>query len=158
MANAINQFVRGRNVSLGALRETRETLEPALARLAAEHRTDRDLEGLKLLHDDLVAAVDDFQEFSRVNISWHNAVARASGNELLAAFLYSVSYGVAVATTTAEDDTMDTRKEVIRIHSRINEAIEARNPDLAERRMRQHIVATHARASAPETTHIPLSR
>ena len=104
-----------------------------------------------------MAAIDDFQEFSRVNISWHNAVARASGNELLAAFLYSVSYGVAVATTTAEYDTMDTRKEVIRIHSRINEAIEAHNPDLAERRMRQHIVATHARASAPESTHIPLS-
>jgi GntR family transcriptional repressor for pyruvate dehydrogenase complex len=91
------------------------------------------------------------------NINWHNAVARASGNELLAAFLYSVSYGVAVATTTAEYDTMDTRKEVIRIYSRINDAIEARNADLAERHMRRHIVATNARAGAPETMHIALS-
>jgi hypothetical protein len=47
-------------------------------------------------------------------------VARASSNELLAAFLYSVSYGVAIATTTAENETMVTRKEVIRIHARIN--------------------------------------
>jgi GntR family transcriptional regulator, transcriptional repressor for pyruvate dehydrogenase complex len=157
IANGINQFVRGRNVPLGALQETRETLEPALARLAAQRRTDHALQELKALHEDLMAAVSNFQEFSRVNISWHNAVARASGNELLAAFLYSVSHGVAVATTTAEYDTMDTRKEVIRIHSRINDAIEARNADLAERHMRRHIVATHARASAPETMHIPLS-
>jgi len=102
MASAIDQFVRGRKVSLRALYETRAVLEPALAHLAAQRRTDRDLQELRSLHDDLITSVNDFQAFSRVNIRWHNAVARASSNELLAAFLYSVSYGVAIATTTAE--------------------------------------------------------
>ena len=46
----------------------------------------------------------------------------------------------------SEYDTMDTRREVINIHARTNEAIESRNADLAERRMRQHIGGTHARA------------
>lgn len=157
LANTIGQFVRGRKLSLRTLQETRDALEPALARLAAVHRTDEDLLELKSLHKDLVASVGNFQEFSLVNIRWHNAVAGASRNELLAAVLYAISYGVAVSTTTEEYDTMETRKQVINIHSRINDAIEARDADLAERRMRQHIGATHERATAPGTTNIPLS-
>ncbi len=157
MANTIGQFVRGRKLPLRTLQETREILEPALARLAALHRTDEDLLELKSLHDNLVAAVDNFQEFSLVNIKWHNAVAGASRNELLAAYLYSISYGVVVSTTTEEYNTMDTRKQVINIHSRIIDAIEAHDADLAERRMRRHIGATHERGTAPGTTTIPLS-
>ncbi|MET0164142.1 MAG: FadR/GntR family transcriptional regulator [Vicinamibacterales bacterium] len=157
MANAIAQFVRGRKLPLRTLQETREALEPALARLAAVHRTDEDLLELKSLHDDLIASVGNFQEFALANIKWHNAVARSSRNELLAAVLYSISYGVAVSTMTEEYDTMDTRKQVIGIHSRIIDAIEARDADLAEQRMRQHIGATHARATAPGTAAIPLS-
>ena len=34
MANSVNQFVRGRKLPLRTLQETREALEPALARLA----------------------------------------------------------------------------------------------------------------------------
>jgi DNA-binding FadR family transcriptional regulator len=157
MANTIGQFVRGRKLPLRTLQETREVLEPALARLAALHRTDEDLLELKSLHNDLVASVGNFQEFSLVNIKWHYAVAGASRNELLATVLYSISYGVAVSTTTEEYDTTDTRRQVISIHARIIDAIDARDADLAERRMRQHIGATHERATALDTMTVPLS-
>ena len=112
---------------------------------------------MKALHEDLVASVDNFQEFALVNVEWHNAVARASGNELLAALLYSISHGVYLATASEEYDTAETRKQVIHIHSRVNDAIEARNPDLAEKSMRQHMVATHARPLALKSDSIPLS-
>jgi GntR family transcriptional repressor for pyruvate dehydrogenase complex len=157
MGNAINQFVQGRRLPLRTLQETREALEPTLAGLAAQRRTAEDLERLRSLQDQLIAAVDDFEKFSLINIKWHNAVAGASDNQLLAAFLSASSYGITVATTTQEYDTMDTRKEVIRIHARINDAIESRNAELAERRMRQHIRATHLRATTPGTASIPLS-
>jgi DNA-binding FadR family transcriptional regulator len=157
MATAINRFVRGRKLSLRTLQETREALEPVLARLAAQRRSDDDLEELKSLHSHLVASVDNFQEFSLTNVKWHNAVATASGNDLLAALLYSISYGVHLATMTEEYDTMDTRRQVIRIHSRINDAIESHDADAAERFMRQHIGAAHARAVAPGTKKIALS-
>lgn len=127
-----------------------------MAGLAAIRRTDENLKELKSLHNDLTSAVN-FQEFSIINIKWHNAVAKAGGNELLAAFLFSMSYGVAIATMTEEYNTATTRSEVIRVHSKIIDAIEAREADLAERRMRQHIQATRARAVAPETTNISLS-
>ena len=157
MASAINRFVQGRKLSLRTLQETREALEPFLARLAAERRTEDDLRELKSLHADLLASVEDFQEFASINVKWHNAVAKASGNELLGAVLYSLSHGVHIATSTEEYDTMETRKQVIHIHSRINDAIEAGNAELAERGMRQHMLATHARPLALDKTSIPLS-
>jgi len=157
MASAINRFVQGRKLSLRTLQETREAFEPLLARWAAERRSDENLQELKVLHEELVAAVGNFQEFSLVNVEWHNAVARASGNELLAALLYSISHGVFVATSSEEYDTAETRKQVIRIHARINDAIEAGNGDLAEKSMRQHMAATHARPLALKSDSIPLS-
>lgn len=157
ITHAVGQFVRGRKMSLRSLRETREVLEPALARLAAVYRTDEHLSELKSLHEELVASAGNFQQFSLVNVRWHNAIARASGNELLAAVLYSIAYGVAVSTTTEEYDTPETRKQVIRIHGRIVDAIEAGEPDLAERYMRQHIGATHERTTSSAATAIPLS-
>jgi GntR family transcriptional regulator, transcriptional repressor for pyruvate dehydrogenase complex len=157
MANSIGQFVRGRKLPLRTLHETRSAVEPALARLAALHRTEEDIKALTALHQELVDSVGNFQQFSLLNIEWHNAVARASGNELLSAILYAISFGIGVSTTTEEYDTPDTRKQVIRIHSQIMSAIEARDADLAERRMRQHIGATQARARAPGTTKIPMS-
>jgi len=157
MATAINRFVQGRKLSLRMLQETREALEPFLARGAAERRTQADVDELKTLHADLVAAVGDFQEFASVNVKWHNAVAKASGNELLAAVLYSIAHGVHIATATEEYDTVETRQQVIHIHSRINDAIEAGNADLAERGMRQHMLAANARPLALEKTSIPLS-
>lgn len=157
MAAAINRFVQGRKLSLRTLQETREVLEPFLARLAAERRTEDNLRELKSLHGDLLASVDHFQDFASINVKWHNAVAKASGNELLAALLYSISHGVHIATSTEEYDTMETRRQVVKIHSRINDAIEAGNPELAERSMRQHMLATHARPLALDATSIPLS-
>jgi DNA-binding FadR family transcriptional regulator len=62
-----------------------------------------------------------------------------------------------VATSTEEYDTVETRKQVIRIHAKINDAIEAGKPELAERGMRQHMTATHARPLAlGGTTNISL--
>jgi GntR family transcriptional regulator, transcriptional repressor for pyruvate dehydrogenase complex len=158
MATAIGRFVQGRKLSLRTLQETREALEPFLAHMAAQRRTQDSLRELKALHGELLASVEDFHEFASINVKWHNAVAKASGNELLAAVLYALSHGVHVATSTEEYDTVETRKQVIRIHAKINDAIEAGNAELAERGMRQHMTATHARPLAlGGATNIPLS-
>jgi GntR family transcriptional regulator, transcriptional repressor for pyruvate dehydrogenase complex len=159
MATAIRRFVQGRRLSLRALQETREALEPFLARLAAERRTEEHLRELASLHEQLIAAGDNFQAFAAINVAWHNAVARASGNELLAGVLYSVSHGVHVATAIEEYDTAETRKQVITIHARVNDAIAAGRGEAAERSMRQHILAAHARPLALDGAgSIPLSK
>ncbi|SDG84569.1 FadR/GntR family transcriptional regulator [Microbacterium pygmaeum] len=157
MTNSLNQFVRGRRMPLRTLNETREVLEPALARLAAVHRTEDDLARIRRLHDDLVAASGDFHQFSRVNVKWHNAVAAASGNDVLSAVLEALSFGVTVSTTVDAYDTEDTRQQVIRVHSKIVEAIEQHDGERAERHMRQHLGATHARVAGTKSADVPLS-
>jgi GntR family transcriptional regulator, transcriptional repressor for pyruvate dehydrogenase complex len=157
MSAAINRFVKGRKLSLRTLQETREALEPCLARWAAMRRTPDDLGELKALHGELIASSGNFQEFALVNVKWHNAVAKASGNELLGALLYSISHGIHLVTTTEEYDTAETRRQVIHIHAQINDAIESGHADVAERCMRQHMVATHARPLALGADSFPLS-
>jgi len=157
MTTAVNRFVQGRKLPLRTLQETREALEPYLARLAATRRTDEDIGELLALHGALVAAIHNFQEFAQINIRWHTAIAKISGNELLSAVLYAVSHGLQVATSVEEYDTAETRKQVIHIHSRVNDAITARDSDQAERSMRHHLSATHARNVSIAATDIPLS-
>ena len=150
IAHFINQFVVGRKLSLRTLQETRETIEPTLARLAAERRSLEDVAKLRSLNDDLASAVADRAQFAAVNVAWHNAVAVASRNDLLAAFMFSMSFGVAMSTMADEYDTMEVRKAAISIHARITDAIEAENADLAFRRMDKHVRATRAVTSARE--------
>lgn len=48
-------------------------------------------------------------------MKWHNAVAKASGNELLSTLLFSISHGVQLATRAEEYDTPRTRREVVEV-------------------------------------------
>ena len=150
MAHFINQFVVGRKLSIRTLQETRETIEPTLARLAAERRSLADVEKLRALNDDLALAVSDRAQFAAVNVEWHNAVAVASRNDLLSAFMFSMSIGVAMSTMADEYDTIDVRRAVINVHARIADAIEAQQADLAFKRMDKHVRATRAVTSARE--------
>jgi GntR family transcriptional repressor for pyruvate dehydrogenase complex len=154
MAHFVNQFVVGRRLSLRTVQESRETIEPTLARFAAERRSLDDVKKLRALNDDLANAVSDRAQFAAVNIEWHNAVAAASRNDLLAAFLFSMSFGVAMSTMADEYDTMEVRKAAINIHARIADAIEAQSADLAFRRMEKHVSATRAVTRAREDREI----
>jgi DNA-binding FadR family transcriptional regulator len=156
MAHFVHRFVRGRRLSLRTLQETRETIEPTLAGLAAERRSVQDIARLKMLNDELAQSISDRTQFAAINVEWHNAVAAAAGNDLLAALLFSISYGVAVSTMADEYDTTDVRKAVIRVHSKIIEAIEAQNGKLAFKRMELHVKATRAITSKREDVEISL--
>lgn len=157
MASAIFRFVQGRRISIRSLQETRELLEPFLARLAAERRSEEQMQTLNKLHGELVDSISSFQDFTLANLKWHHAVATASGNELLSTLLYSISHGIQLASRAEEYDTPETRKQVINIHGRVNKAIEARDPDLAELSMKKHMVATNARSHATPWEDIPLT-
>jgi GntR family transcriptional repressor for pyruvate dehydrogenase complex len=157
LASAVSRFVHGRRIPLRSLQETRDVLEPFLARLAAERRTSPQMEELRRLQDELIVAAEQFHAFAVVNVRWHNAVAHASGNELLSSLLLSISHGVQVATTAEEYDTAETRRQVIAIHGRINAAIEDQDGEAAEKWMRQHMSATHARPLAIASADIPLT-
>ncbi|SMF65767.1 DNA-binding transcriptional regulator, FadR family [Tistlia consotensis] len=144
MARFVGQFVQSRRLPLRMIQEARETIEPALARLAAENRSEEELAQLRALNDALGDPNLDREAFARLNLQWHSTIAVASRNDLLSALLYAMSHGVFAQTIDDAYDNPEIRAAVFRAHGRVVEAIAARDGAAAQRRMERHVVATRA--------------
>ncbi len=156
MARMVGQFVRSHRMPLRVIQEARETIEPALARYAAMHRTDEELAAIIELNEALAHPALDRRAFAEMNIRWHNAVAEASRNDLLAALLYAMNHGVVAATSEDVYDNAEVRAAVHAAHARVIEAIAARDGDAARRRMERHVRATRAYASDLEDSELEI--
>jgi DNA-binding FadR family transcriptional regulator len=132
-------FIRGQRVQFRSLLETQAAIEPTLARLAAINRTARELAILEQITADAEAALDDRRRFLIENVHWHNAVATASHNELLAAFVLSISKAIHDATAVDNFASLDIRRQSLADHRKILRAIKAGDGDAAFRRMERHI-------------------
>jgi GntR family transcriptional repressor for pyruvate dehydrogenase complex len=147
ISRSLELFVRSHGVRVEAVLETREAIEPAAARLAALHRTAADLELLTSRHAQLEQAYEDIPAFVRVNLDWHSAVVKASHNEILVAFFSAITQPIHAATEYQSLNTGEVRRQVLRIHERIVDAIAAQDPEAAFRRMLRHVSAYAAMVS-----------
>ena len=139
MSNTVGLLVRGQRIRLSALLETREAIEPYCASLAAIHRDDDDMLRLEEAAAKVADASGDLAQFLDANIAWHNAVARASHNELLAGLMAGLSLAIRAAT---DDETfVDTtvRETAARAHEGVMRAIREKDSDAAFRRMTRHV-------------------
>ncbi len=142
LANHINLFAKGRQVSLRSLVEVRQALEPMVAYLAARNRTDDDLAELRRISAVMdAAALTDVPRFLEENANWHTALSAASHNELLHALASSVSWLMVEASRIENFASEDVRLLVARAHRRILEAIEAKDGDAARRRAERDVLA-----------------
>ena len=148
LKRSISSFVHGRGITLLSLLQTREAIEPSLAALAAKNRTADELQRLVDVTKRVENAFLTPPEFLRENVEWHMAIAAASHNELLRAFLHSISDMVYKASAIENFATDDVRKQVMHAHRRILEAIVAQQADVAERRMTLHLSALTAACRA----------
>lgn len=142
LAQHIGLFARGHSVSLQALVEARQALEPMVASLAARHRTEDDLRELKQIALRLDQAAErDVPAFLVENVRWHAALARACHNDLLRAFAASISDLMLEASRIENFASDSVRLLVTRAHRRILAAIEAQDADTARRRAERDIQA-----------------
>ena len=141
VVQSLDVFIRGRRLSFASLLVTREALEPTCARLAATERTEQDLENLRLLQERMSVAGIAHDEFSAANAAWHIAVARASHNELLSAFMSAIGRVIESGITRAPQKSAQVRPQVLHTHERIMDAIREGDADAAMRRMRKHVHA-----------------
>ena len=142
LAGHINLYIKGRSVTLSALVEVRLALEPMVAALAATRRTDADLAKLRAIAERIKGAADnDLNAFLEENVNWHEAIAAASHNDLLFAFATSVSGLMFEASQIKEFASADVRERVLFAHTRIFEAIEASDADLARSRVERDVQA-----------------
>lgn len=141
VARSMQLFVRSHSIRLGSLLECRLAVEPFLASLAARNHTERDLQELRDLHARFTASVDDVAMYKRVNLDWHLAIARASGNEVLIAFMEAIAQPIFDAAAYQEVTTPELRREAVAAHAAILAAVEKRNSERAFSRMQKHIGA-----------------
>ncbi|BBI33901.1 GntR family transcriptional regulator [Cohnella abietis] len=117
----------------------RSMLEGLAIRLAVQLATDRQIEALvqhfeemkKKLEDDAVDSL--LQESSYI----HQSIVRLSNQSRLSASYDSITFHIALAARIV--GRVSTKKKEVEQHAELIEALVSRNPDYAEKVMRQHI-------------------
>jgi DNA-binding GntR family transcriptional regulator len=124
-------------------------LESMAARLAAERATDAEIAGLHRLMDRFRDGNDGerLAEYSDANITFHQSIIRMSGSVLLAEMTENLFIHMrAIRKITIHQENRAARSIVD--HMRIIDAIERRDPELAERLAREHTLGLAAHVEA----------
>ncbi|MDN5854358.1 MAG: FCD domain-containing protein, partial [Actinomycetia bacterium] len=144
VASSLDLLIRGRQLRLASVHETREAIEPSCARLAALHRTTGDLHRLEVANE-AIANSTDLDSFLLANVEWHIAVATAGQNEILTGIMMALSRAIYTATNNEGFVNDEVRSLALRAHRSVTRAIKERDADAAVRRMQRHV---HSYAAA----------
>jgi GntR family transcriptional regulator, transcriptional repressor for pyruvate dehydrogenase complex len=145
VASSVSLLIRGRKIRMAAVLETREAIEPVCAQLAAANRTDDDIQALKAANLPIENPDSTLADFLQANVDWHVAVATATRNELIAAFMIALSRAIYTSTENENFIDAEVRRITARAHKSIMEAIQKRDAAAAVRRMTRHV---HSYAAA----------
>jgi DNA-binding FadR family transcriptional regulator len=139
VARSVELFVRTHGIRLESLLECRVAVEPTLAGLAAKRRSAAQLAEMEELHEAFVASVDDVASYKNINLDWHLAIARASGNEPLMALMEAISMPIRDAMDYQHVTTPELRVIAVKAHTVILKAIREQDEDAAFQRMDRHV-------------------
>lgn len=129
--------------TMADLYQVREALEGMACRIAAESMSDEEIKGLFDLldrHEEQINEVDG-QQYSQneSNFDFHYLIAQGSQNQLLIDLLSGELYHLLRLCRYRTSQLAERTHLALKQHRQIVEAIEARDPDLAELLMRRHI-------------------
>ncbi|MFC7446404.1 FadR/GntR family transcriptional regulator [Rhodococcus daqingensis] len=122
----------------GTIVEARVGLEPLMARMAAERRTEEHRLGLAEAVRAMEERLDDLEVFLAANRRFHNTIAWASGNALFG-HLVDAMDGVFVGAGLGVAYPQRIRAKVVEDDLAIYTAIADGDPDAAEGAMRAHV-------------------
>ncbi len=137
--DSIANFLHFQNVSVRNLSEVRKLIEPYLARLAAERLKEEGLQDLEDCNQACREAMLVGQSMGSHEIKFHRILADASGNPVLILILDFVN-SVLTDSKRHLQPGPDFSQEVLEAHERILAAVRARNLELAEAEMRDHVL------------------
>lgn len=123
---------------LAQLKEARIVVETGTARLAAETRTDSDLESLRDLLARQRLARHEPAQFTSLDGDFHAAVAGISGNVVLASVVRAV-FGWMARFHVHAVRSAGLERLTLEEHEAIADAIDDRDPDRAAQAMKDHL-------------------
>lgn len=158
LATALTLVLQFENAPYRTIAEAREGLEPMIARLAAQRLTDEQLDELAANLDAMKATLHDHLRFTQHNEVFHDIIAHGSGNPLFAHLIDALN-GMLDGSATGITYTERSRQAVHVAHTRVYEALRARNPQDAATAMQEHIAeySRYAEKKFPEVLSSPIS-
>jgi GntR family transcriptional regulator, transcriptional repressor for pyruvate dehydrogenase complex len=147
----VGLLLQSRRATLQDLAAARNLLEPLCADQAARRRdhaaVGRKLTALSVLGED---QVDDGVAFTTLAVDFHQELVMAAGNttlQILAGILESIwdtqeLTWARSAVSEGDYPSVELRREVLKAHRRIGQAIQDGDPDEATRQTRGHLKAT----------------
>ncbi|WP_314589357.1 FadR/GntR family transcriptional regulator [Paenibacillus terrigena] len=129
--------------SIRHLLEVRRVLETGCVSLAATHRTEQDLALLSNILEEMASKLDDEVFGEQADVQFHEAIAQATHNPMLADLMSSLSQQI--HETMKDTRTLwfyaerSTAERLLREHRDIYEAIVDRDGRRAQQLMEQHI-------------------
>jgi DNA-binding FadR family transcriptional regulator len=132
----ILQFQRG---TLAEVLDARAWLEPITARMAAENITRNEIARLQEINAEIEADVETEEKIIDANRRFHSMIASSTANLVIQVYTETL---LAIADEGISDihHSRDFRRNIVRGHRNVIEALEAKDPDRAEAAMRQHII------------------
>jgi GntR family transcriptional regulator, transcriptional repressor for pyruvate dehydrogenase complex len=127
--------------------ELRRMLEPQIARFAAQRRTDSEVVALRAILAEMEACLGDIPRWIAADLAFHAQIAAMAHNALVALQMEGLEPVVREMMVRFNDRAARKRadwRETYDRHLRVAEAIEAGNPEAAERAMRDHFLAADA--------------
>ncbi|WP_136680845.1 GntR family transcriptional regulator [Neptunomonas sp. XY-337] len=130
----------------------REALEGMACRMAAEFMTEQEIDALRTLldeHERSVEQLDGRSYFQKEgDLDFHYRIVQGSKNEKLLELLGSDLYHLVRMYRYQFSVSSSRPKRALKEHRQIVDAIEARDPELAEMLMRRHISAARKNIEA----------
>jgi GntR family transcriptional repressor for pyruvate dehydrogenase complex len=140
LGSTIVLLLQLRGAPFRSIVEVRSAIEPMISSLAAERMSEDDLRGLRDTVTQMRDNINDQYQFLHANKRFHDIIAWGSGN---ASFGYLVEslLGILDGTVIGIEYPDHRRSAILKAHVGIYDALEARDPDAALERMRDHIRA-----------------
>lgn len=145
---SLTSLLRVEQLTLAELIQFRMLIEGSANELAASLRTDEQLADMDEAMRQMKSAIgEDYAEFSRADLAFHDAVAEAAGNRLLQ-IANDVVRGVVLNLVSNKIEHADNRvalmQDSVRRHRLVLEAIRDRAGDRAAALARKHLYEYYA--------------
>lgn len=135
---AISEQLQQEALTFEEIVESRLHLEAHIVHLAAQRRTERDLEAMLRTHAAMEAAMEDAATFLELDLRFHGEIARTSKNRLNELWLQPIMQ-VMIMTRRGIVALRPVRQRVLKCHEAILEAIREGDPDQARIALHGHI-------------------
>ncbi|NGP09340.1 FadR family transcriptional regulator [Rhodococcus sp. 14C212] len=139
---SMHNLLRLGGVDIDEIAMVRQYLEVPSAKLAAQNRTEQDLEDLHVLLTEQKNRTVDDPMIAELDAQFHITIARMSGNRILASLVYALHRESEPVGYL--DLSPDLGRDTFAQHQRIVKAIADQDPDAAEHAITEHLAYLRA--------------